>query len=245
MQDPEHLLDVGKSAPMTIITVVKPLQSWLLKLVLFLVQTTGFGLGRVKRLRFIHFAQWTLIKPIHFRWITQDRSSNIIERNYFIFSTNYNGPWDQYIDSFSLVKGVRQGIGLLWGTSSQFPKAFPVRPFKRYIRYHEYPVDAYYNAYPDASIRDIESALAISELSRKLTMDFNLYSDLDAINLDVYTLQQLPGPRGNFKPHIDSKPAMEKSLKEFTDTIGRYLASTQRVRRPSRKDAAGPQGLQL
>lgn len=244
MQDPEHLLDVGKSAPMSILTVVKPLQGWFLRLILFFVQTTGFGLGRVKRLRFIHFAQWTMVKPISFRWVSPDQSSEIVKRNYFLFSTNYNGPWDQYIDSFSLVKGVRIGIGLLWGTSEQFPTAWPVRPFKRYIRYHEYPVDAYYNAYPDATIRDVESALAIKKLSEKLVKNFNLYSGEMPFDLDVHTLQVLPGDRAYFRPLIDCEKAMEAALKEFFDKSGQYLSSTQRHRRPSRKDIAGPQGLQ-
>ena len=245
MQDPEHLLNVGKSAPMTILTVVKPLHSWRLRLVLWFVQATGYGLGRIKRLRFIHFAQWSVVEPLSFRWVTEKSSSQTIKRKYFLFSTNYNGPWDQYIDSFSLVKGVRKGINLLWGTSSEFPTAWPVRPFKRYIRYHEYPVSAYYNAYPDASIRDVESALAIQKLSEQLTRDFNLYSGKRSFGLDVHTLQVLPGNRGNFKPLVDSQDAMKLSLKEFFDKAGKHLSSTQRHRRPSRKDIDGPQGLQL
>ena len=54
-------------------------------------------------------------------------------------------------------------MNLIWGTSRGFPGAWPVRPFKEYARRHMLPAAYYHNAYPGASVRDIESALRVAD----------------------------------------------------------------------------------
>lgn len=263
MRNPEHLHITGKSQPMTIITAVKPFRVWRLRIILWIVQTFKVGLGRVVRLRFIHFAQWTILRPEIFARSAPSQSTDKLDRNYFMFSTNYNGPWDQYIDSFSLVKGVRHGIELLWGTSAQFPHAFPVRPFKRYIRYHEYPVDAYYNAYPGATIRDIESALRVEQLAIDLAVSFRRAFEstipVDPDRLDplppispmpLAALSLIPMPLPSSFDDLDSSditlpPEFQNALLMFIEKSAPHLGSTMTTRAPTRKSGIAPQGLQL
>ena len=258
MQDPEHLHIIGKSQPMTVITVVRPYLVWPLRIILWAVQKWKIGLGRIARLRFIHFAQWTIIKPRHFARSAPQQMTDKVGRHYFMFSTNYNGPWDQYIDSFSMVEGVRRGIALLWGASARFPLAYPVRPFKRYIHYHQYPVDAYYNAYPDATIRDIQSALRVVQEANALAVSFRAaFGDgpggiIGPSPAPMPPLTSIDFPRDpySYLVPVDTSalsrlpPSFETALRKFIEKTAPHLGSTQHTRTPTKKASAAPQGIQ-
>jgi hypothetical protein len=161
----------GKSNPMTVITPVRPVWRWLQSLV-----ASIFKLLRMKEvhdLAFIHFARWITIKRHALPRLSATQPVENQKDDLYLFTTNFNGPWDQYIDAFGMVGQVRMGLDWLWRTSRGFPGAWPMRLFKRYIRYYEYPLDHYYNAYPGASVRDIRAAL---ELEREL-LSFALAND--------------------------------------------------------------------
>jgi hypothetical protein len=161
----------GRSYPMTVITPIAPLQRLRLCLTLRvfkilrwihrsptlsnLYAKSWLGGKRHKKpfedlqdLKFIHFARWTLATKKHFGEALRDR--------YLIFSTNFNGDWHQYLDAFSFT--LSKGLNCIWGTSRDYPGAWPVTPFKAYARRHMLPAGYYYNAYPGASVRDIASA---------------------------------------------------------------------------------------
>jgi hypothetical protein len=106
----------------------------------------------LRNLQFIHFARWTLASPGDFRESLRD--------SYLIFSTNFNGDWHQYLDSFAFT--LPKGLDAIWGTSRSYPGSQPVTPFKEYAQRHMLPASYYYNAYPGASVRDIEAALEVN-----------------------------------------------------------------------------------
>ena len=247
MLDPGHLKIDGKTAPMTVFTVLKPWRAWWTRIVMTIFKLTNpqwNGLQNVKRLRFIHFAQWTVVSPNRFNSLFAGDQVSPVKRHHFLFTTNFNGPWDQYIDSFALVKPVRSGIGIFWGTSQKFTKAYPIRRFKRYIRYHEYPVDAFYNAYPGATIRDIESALEVQRLSLQLE---NVYREQHG--LPPITIPTRIGANlillGLGEMHIPSQGNLQEAIGEFKDNVTAHLSSTRGHRAPTRKASSGPHGLQL
>jgi hypothetical protein len=150
----------GKATPMTVITPVRP--RWRPVAWLVLAVFRHLKLDVVRQLAFIHFARWLVVRRDRLPHLSPEQPVEQLDDDWFIFSTNFNGPWDQYIDAFGMVAGVRGGLDWLWSTSRGFPGAWPMRPFKRYIRYFEYPLDLYYNAYPGASVRDIACALELS-----------------------------------------------------------------------------------
>jgi hypothetical protein len=152
--------DRGKSVPMTTIAAIYPGLRWLTPLILWIFQ--WFPLTDLMNLRFIHFARWVIFKRDDFRVLDSNQPREKLRYDYLVFSTNFNNQWEQYIDAFSLV--LRFGVNSLWITCRRFPLAWPIRLFKIYIRYNEYPTNYYYNAYPEASVRDIEAALNIDKL---------------------------------------------------------------------------------
>jgi hypothetical protein len=152
----------GKSTPMTVITPMHVRWRWFQRLVIAIFRR--LSLGVVRKLAFIHFARWIVVRRDRLPRLSAEQPPEKLDHDLYLFSTNFNGPWDQYIDAFGMVIGVTKGLDWLWWSSTGFPGAWPIKPFKRYIRYFEYPLDLYYNAYPGASVRDIAAAF---ELERR------------------------------------------------------------------------------
>ncbi|MCJ9429331.1 hypothetical protein [Kordiimonas marina] len=149
----------GKAIPMTVITPVRRWMRLPTRVILFIFQ--HLPLGVVQQLAFIHFARWILIRGDRLPRLDPDQPQEDWPYDIYAFTTNFNGPWDQYIDAFGRIKAVSKGLNMLWYTSAGFPGPWPMRLFKRYIHYFEVPVDLYYNAYPGATVRDIDGALKL------------------------------------------------------------------------------------
>ena len=123
-----------------------------------------YGLGifarSVYKLSFLHYAHWTVVRRLPGqRWR---------QPGYLLFESNYNGPWHNYIETFSSVVG--GGISKILRTSAGFPGVVPVRAFKDYLEGHEYVLANYYSAYeghPEASASVITAALDLSARFRR------------------------------------------------------------------------------
>ena len=104
-------------------------------------------LSPISAIGVIHFARWVLI----------DNDTRLL------FTTNFDGSWDDYIDEF-IDKGA-DGLDALFGHCVGYPErgARDSETFKQYIRDHEYKADLFYTAYPDASVKDIHKALRIRQ----------------------------------------------------------------------------------
>ena len=84
-----------------------------------------------------------------------------LEHPMFMFESNYNGTFEQYIDAFSKVLG--SGMTAFWFTSYGFPGPLPVQPFKDYIRRNEFVLDHYYSAYPTETVTQAVTALELRD----------------------------------------------------------------------------------
>lgn len=172
---PVPLHFVGKANPMTAITPVP--RGWrrlVTHLILFVFRR--LSLGVVRKLAFIHFARWILIRSDKLPRLDPNQPVEDWPYDLYLFTTNFNGSWDQYIDAFGRIKPVSKGLNLLWCTSAGFPGPWPMRLFKRYISYFEHAQDLYYNAYPGATVRDIDAALQLDPI---------LQAFLDATEKDI------------------------------------------------------------
>jgi hypothetical protein len=77
-----------------------------------------------------------------------------------LFFSNFNGSWDQYVDSFS--SAIPTGLNLFWRKNIKYPGSVPMLPFHRYITSNQIWTDHYYNAYPMASANDVKSARKVA-----------------------------------------------------------------------------------
>ena len=142
----------------------------------YLVLLAGFFLRRyvwffraakvrpLRRLGFIHFARWVLIKDV-----PEAGGHRPIGHTYMFFESNFNGGFDEYIDAFSYV--IPHSMQNLFGAVHNFPGPVPATAFKDFIRRHDYEADHFFSAYPEATSNDVAGALelqrAIDELSAR------------------------------------------------------------------------------
>ena len=156
----ETLNRCGRARAMTVLTPVKPwyrLQggtAWV-RAVFLVARVKTQRPGDIQKLSFIHFARWGLIRRIPDFGQPKER----LHQPLFMFESNYNGTFDEYIDAFAHI--LTKGMSLFWGSSYGFPTPRPVAPFKHYIHSNEYVAQHYYSAYPTATTTMITSALSL------------------------------------------------------------------------------------
>jgi hypothetical protein len=146
----------------TPLTVLSPVPLWWslwVRFTWFVAALAGGVLQRrLRRLSFIQFAHWSLVR----RWpadpnVSADRSA----ARTLVFLTNFDGSGIQYIDAF--VRMVPDQIEALYGGARGFPGPFRFRPVDRYISGHSHPVDHCFAAHPDATTTRTAQALELRD----------------------------------------------------------------------------------
>jgi len=105
-----------------------------------------YTLGDLGGISSIHFARFVILR----------------DRRRLLFLTNYDGPWDAYLDDFVEVPGVTA----VWGNAAGFPRPFLLigdgardeQRFKAYARASQLETLTWYSAYPNLSVIDIQAA---------------------------------------------------------------------------------------
>jgi hypothetical protein len=100
---------------------------------------------------FIHYVRW-----VHVRKLPDGQT---LKRAHLFFESNFDGPWQDYIDAFAYV--IPRDIRFVWGRGLNFPGPPPAEPLKAWIAENSMEGGTYYSAYPDASTRMCKSALAL------------------------------------------------------------------------------------
>jgi hypothetical protein len=147
----------GKAYGMNVVTPMPPWKTWLNRFIFMLARAQPATLGGLLGLSIIHFARWVIIRRD--QWPDLGQGRPVLQNDYMLFVSNFNGTWDQYIDAFS--DGIPNGLDLFWYSSSKYPASIPITPFKNYIRHNQVDCDYYYNATPGAAQRDIKAALRV------------------------------------------------------------------------------------
>lgn len=149
----------GKAYAMNVITPLCWYTAWLNRVYFWAAgafPNTTLGL---RTLSLIHYARWVIVRPSQFPRLSPDQPKEDLKYNYMFFFSNFNGSWDQYVDSFS--SAISSGLDLFWKRNIKYPKSVPMLPFHRYITSNQIWTDYYYNAYPMASSNDVKSAKAV------------------------------------------------------------------------------------
>lgn len=147
----------GKAYGMNVLT---PLRWWTAiwqKLIFWVVvKTFPYFLKGLLTLSLIHYARWTIINRWSFPRLDKSQPKEKLTYSYMLFESNFNGSWDQYIDSFAFA--IPSGLNMFWRWNIKYPKSIPLQDFYNYIRFNQIECDHYYNAYPLASANDVKSA---------------------------------------------------------------------------------------
>ena len=148
----------GKAYAMNVVTPVNWYTAWVNKFLFWFVQLPGGAayLEGLLTLSLIHYARWAIVRPSEFPHLHKSQPKETIKYSYMFFFSNFNGSWDQYVDSFS--SSIPNGLDLFWYRNVKYPKSAPFDPFHAYINYNQVWTSHYYNAYPLAASNDVKSA---------------------------------------------------------------------------------------
>jgi hypothetical protein len=149
----------GKAYAMNVITPMRWWTAWLNRLFFWGAHKfTGSTQGLIT-LSLIHYARWVILRPSQFPRLSADQPQEDLKYVYMIFFSNFNGSWNQYVDSFS--SAISKGLNTFWLGSIKYPKSVPMLPFHHYITSNQIWTDYYYNAYPMASSNDVKAAATV------------------------------------------------------------------------------------
>jgi hypothetical protein len=120
-----------------------------------------FSLRGLLTLSMIHYARWVIMRDRDFPRLSPKQPRERLRYAYMFFFSNFNGSWEQYVDSFAAV--IPSGLNLLWFENVGWPTATPEQPFHRYVEFNQIWTDYYYSAYPMAASNDVKSAQKVKE----------------------------------------------------------------------------------
>jgi hypothetical protein len=146
---------------LTGLTLFSPVRSqWLpvAKAAFFLGKFVPLAQKHILQFDFIHYVRW-----VHVRKLPDGQR---LKRAHLFFESNFDGPWQHYIDAFAYV--IPRDIRFVWGRGLNFPGPPPAEPLKAWIAENSMEGGTYYSAYPWASTRMCKQALAVEDALAKL-----------------------------------------------------------------------------
>jgi hypothetical protein len=141
---------------LTGLTLFSPVRSrWLpvAKAAFFLGKFVPLAQKHILQFDFIHYVRWT-----HVRQLPDGQK---LKRAHLFFESNFDGPWQHYIDAFAYV--IPRDIRFVWGRGINFPGPPPAEPLKAWIAENSMEGGTYYSAYPWDSTRMCKQALKIEK----------------------------------------------------------------------------------
>ena len=221
----------GKAYAMNVITPIRWYMAWINKLIFSIALKHPSTLKGLVTLSLIHYARWVIIGKNQFPHVDAAQPKEKLHYSYMLFFSNFNGSWDQYVDSFTFA--IPSGLDLFWKWNIRYPRSVPLTPFHKYIQYNQMETTHYYNAYPLATSNDIKSARKLKQaliefdeqwaeapadqflkqynaLLRKLQNDMGDMRPAPIVSMSAYQVQ---------KRHLRDirKAAQQAALKQITN----------------------------
>ena len=148
----------GRMTGLTLFTPIR--KRWLpvLWTAMFLARWVQFAQRHILQFNFIHYVRWTIFREFPYNGEPQKRDK--LNYPYLFFESNFDGPWQHYIDAFAYV--IPKDIRFTWGRGLHFPYPPPAEPLKAWIAENSMGGGHYYCAYPDASVRMVCASLEVA-----------------------------------------------------------------------------------
>ncbi len=149
----------GKAYAMNVITPLRGYLAWFNKLIFWAALKFPSTLKGLITLSLIHYARWVIIGKNEFPHLAPDQPRENLRYSYMLFFSNFNGSWDQYVDSFTFA--IPRGLNMFWKWNIRYPQSVALTPFHKYIQYNQIETLHYYNAYPLAASNDVKGAKTV------------------------------------------------------------------------------------
>jgi hypothetical protein len=188
----------GKAYAMNVITPIQWYLGWLNKLIFWVALIMPSTLRGLTTLSLIHYARWVIIGRSSFPRLDPSQPKENLHYSYMLFFSNFNGSWDQYVDSFTFA--IPSGLDLFWKWNVRYPKSVPLTPFHSYIKYNQIQTDHYYNAYPLAAANDLKAAKIVNAALMEFDQKWN-DAPPDQFQKQYHALlRTLQGDLGDMRP---------------------------------------------
>jgi hypothetical protein len=142
---------IGRMTGLTLFTPVRSQWGPVAKSAFWLGRYIPLAQKHILQFNFIHYVRWT-----HVRKLPDGQKLNY---TYLFFESNFDGPWQHYIDAFAYC--IPKDIRFVWGRGINFPAPPPAEPLKAWIAANSMEGGTYYCAYPEASTRMCKAALEV------------------------------------------------------------------------------------
>jgi len=152
---------IGRMTGLTLFTPVRAQWSPVAKSAFWLGRYIPMAQKHILQFNFIHYVRWTHVKKLP--------DGQKLNYTYLFFESNFDGPWQHYIDAFAYV--IPNDIRFVWGRGIHFPYPPPAEPLKAWIARNSMEGGHYYCAYPHASTRMCKGALEVRGAFQKLRAD--------------------------------------------------------------------------
>ena len=146
----------GKAYAMNVVTPIRWYLGWLNNLIFWAALKLPSKLRGLIALSLIHYARWVIVGKNQFPHLDPAQPKEDLHYSYMFFFSNFNGSWDQYVDSFTFA--IPSGLDLFWKWNVKYPHSVPLTPFHQYIQYNQVETSHYYSAYPLAASNDVKAA---------------------------------------------------------------------------------------
>lgn len=202
----------GKAYAMNLLTPIWKPRVLVNKLIFWAVGTRLFKprLDGLLTLSMIHYARWVILTARDFPRLSDKQPKETLRYGYMLFFSNFNGSWEQYVDSFSVA--IPKGLNLLWNKNVGWPSAVPEQPFHRYVEFNQIWTDYYYSAYPMAASNDVKAAQRVQQ---KLTALADRAAQLDAQSFQKQYHAMLKELQGDLSL-MDASPIVSLAAEEIT-----------------------------
>jgi hypothetical protein len=151
----------GRARALTLLTPIRPQWMPFLWLVMRGARYHTYFRNHSLQFKFIYYVRWAI-----FRRFGPDEKKRYW---YLFFESNFDIPWQQYIDAFAYV--IPRDISVIWGRGFAFPGPPPAEPLKRWIAMNSLEGGHYYSAYPGAGVKMVMSALEARERCEALAQE--------------------------------------------------------------------------
>jgi hypothetical protein len=142
---------IGRMTGLTLFTPVRTQWGPVAKSAFWLGRYIPMAQKHILQFNFIHYVRWTHVKKLP--------DGQKLNYTYLFFESNFDGPWQHYIDAFAYC--IPNDIRFVWGRGINFPAPPPAEPLKAWIAANSMEGGTYYCAYPEASTRMCKSALEV------------------------------------------------------------------------------------
>jgi hypothetical protein len=140
----------GRMTGLTLFTPVRRQWHWFLWIGLKVTRHLPFMARHILQFNFIKFVRWTVVPGL---------DGEKLHHPYLFFESNFDGPWQHYIDAFAYV--IPRDIWVTWGRGPGFPAPPPAEPLKAWIAMNSMEGGTYYCAHADFSTREVNNAIAV------------------------------------------------------------------------------------